>query len=76
MTAAFKVIHNVDIADNIVQYLAHSRQDLFSLSLISRSISPMALDHLWKNLPTTYYILKLLPGFTLIKGKYVSPVYL
>lgn len=74
MTAVSEVIYNFDIIDNIVQHLGQSvsLQDLLSLALVSRTLSPIALDHMWRNLPTSYYILKLLPGFALVQGKYVS----
>lgn len=70
--AAVLAINNLDIADIIVQSFAHSKSELFTLSLVSQSMSSAALDCLWRYLPTSFYILNLLPGFDVLEGQYVS----
>lgn len=68
----FSLFDSAEITDLIVGQTATSPKDLFSLAQVSHSVSAIALDHLWKCLPTAFYIFNLFPGFSLVQERYVS----
>lgn len=69
--ASTAIMRRTDILSTVIQHLTDCRDDLLSLALTSQLVSSIALDYLWKDLPTTQYILCLLPGFDVIDEIYV-----
>lgn len=66
------IMRGTNILSSVIQHLTDCRDDLLSLALTSQLVSSIALDYLWKDLPTAQYILSLLPGFAVIDEIYVS----
>jgi hypothetical protein len=60
-----------ELLQSIVEQLVAHPNVLVALSQVTQLTSDFALDVLWRTIPTAFYILKLLPSFALVDGKYV-----
>ena len=69
--SALDVLRNVDLLQHVVEQLRP--HDLTRLAITSQSTSDVALDELWEVLPTTFFVLRLLPCIADVEGLYVSP---
>lgn len=69
--ASMTVFKSADILPVIIGHLSAYPAFLARLILVSKFVSDAAVDALWRTLPTSFYVLSLLPHFQYIDGQFV-----
>jgi hypothetical protein len=72
LMAVLRALLVPDILILILQEIKHDKSALASVAFTCRSLSPMALDFLWKELETSTPMKRLLPILWNADGTYVS----
>lgn len=72
--ASIVVFGSADILPVIIGYLSAYPTFLARLSLVSKFVSDVAVDALWRILPTSFHVLSLLPCFQYLDGQFVRNI--